>query len=104
MVQPAANEGEVQQRPPLIRGRFFSLGGTKRRRGVGRWWCFTPLFATESDPTATEPVFKPRLRFVPRFLLWASPLWPPKVTYGYRLHIGSPASALSGYQAAMNRR
>ena len=68
MVQPAANEGEVQQRPPLIRGRFF-FGGTKRRRGAGRWWCFTTLFAAELDPTAREPAFKPRLRFVPPFVL-----------------------------------
>jgi hypothetical protein len=44
VVQPAANEGEV---PSLAAGS--SLWETKRRRGVGWWWCFTPLFATESE-------------------------------------------------------
>jgi hypothetical protein len=69
VVQPAADEGEVQQRVgPLISGRFF-FGGTKRRRGVGWWWRFTPLFATESESKREKPTFTPRLRFVPRFLL-----------------------------------
>ena len=75
MVQPAANEGEV---PSLAAG--FSLRETKRRRGVG-WWCFTPLFATESESKRKKLAFKPRLRFVSRLLL-ASPLRPPKVPYG----------------------
>jgi hypothetical protein len=75
VVRPAADEGEGQQRTPLISSRFF-FGGTKRRRGVGRWWCFTPLFATESESKREKLTFKPRLRFVPRFLL-AFPLRPP---------------------------
>jgi hypothetical protein len=75
VVQPAANEGTS---PSLVAGSSF--GGTKRRRGVGRW-CFTPLFATESEPKRKKLAFKPRLRFVPRFLL-AFPLRPPQVPYG----------------------
>jgi hypothetical protein len=80
VVQPAANEVEVHQRTALIRGRFF-FGGTKRRRGAGRWWCFTTIFATESESKREMLAFDPRLRFVPLFVL-ASKLCPPKVTYG----------------------
>ena len=36
---------------------------------MGWWWCFTPLFATESESKREKPTFTPRLLFVPRFLL-----------------------------------
>ena len=42
MVQPAANEGEVQQRPPLIRGRFFFFGGNEAEAGSGPVVVFHP--------------------------------------------------------------
>jgi hypothetical protein len=64
VVQPAADEGEV---PSLAAG--FSFGG---RSGGGEWvgGGVSPLSSqTESESKREKPTFKPRLRFVPRFLL-----------------------------------
>jgi hypothetical protein len=94
VVQPAADEGDQQREAPSL-GAGSSFGGKKRRRGVGRWWGLTPLFATESESTCKRPIFKPRLRFFPR-VLPASLLWPPWVPYGRHLQNGSLARALSG--------
>jgi hypothetical protein len=41
--RPPMRERSSRKAPSLAAGS--SLWGTKRRRGVGRWWCFTPLFA-----------------------------------------------------------
>ena len=41
VVQPAADEGEVQHRPPLIRGRFF-FGGDEAEAGSGPVVVFNP--------------------------------------------------------------
>jgi hypothetical protein len=41
VVQPAANEVEVQQRTPLIRGRFF-FGGEEAEAGSGSVGVFHP--------------------------------------------------------------
>jgi hypothetical protein len=77
VVQPAADEGEVQQRVgPLISGRFF-FGGTKRRRGVGWWWCFTPIFANGVGIQAREADLQAPPPLRPSLSAGIAPLRPP---------------------------
>ena len=44
--RPPMRERSLRDLP--FRGPVLFVG-TKRRRGVGRWWGFTPLFAKESE-------------------------------------------------------
>jgi hypothetical protein len=66
VVQPAADEGEVQQKGPLISGRFFFVGD-EAEAGSGLVVFHHSLRKRSRNPSARKPTFKPRLRFVPRF-------------------------------------
>jgi hypothetical protein len=70
VVQPAADEGEV---PSSAAGSSL---GDEAEAGSRSVVVFHPSLRNGVGIQAEKPTFKPRLRFVPRFLL-AFPLRPP---------------------------